>query len=197
MPAEGKVVQVMGAVVDAEFPPDGLPEIYNAVIVHADPKVSADGASSNGAGHEGTAITLEVQQQLGNNWVRCVAMSPTDGLKRGATATDTGKPIAVPVGKETLGRIFNVLGQPIDEKGPVNAEKSYPIHRPAPPLEDQETQPRLFETGIKVIDLIAPFTKGGKVGAFGGAGVGKTVVIMELINNIAKAHGGYSVFAGV
>jgi F-type H+-transporting ATPase subunit beta len=197
MPAEGKVVQVIGAVVDVEFPPDSLPEIYNAVIVHADPRVSAGAAGGNGAAPTGTPITLEVQQQLGNNWVRCVAMSPTDGLKRGATATDTGKPIAVPVGKATLGRIFNVLGQPIDEKGPVNAEKTYPIHRPAPPLEDQETQPRLFETGIKVIDLIAPILRGGKVGAFGGAGVGKTVIIQELIRNIAAEHGGYSVFAGV
>jgi F-type H+-transporting ATPase subunit beta len=195
--AEGRVVEVMGAVVDVEFPPNQLPEIYNAVIIHADAKVSADGAGGNGAGKEGAAITLEVQQQLGNNWVRCVAMSPTDGVKRGSTATDTGKPISVPVGKETLGRIFNVLGQPIDEKGPVNAAMTYPIHRPAPSLEDQETQPRLFETGIKVIDLIAPILRGGKVGAFGGAGVGKTVIIQELIRNIAAEHGGYSVFAGV
>ena len=198
MPAEGKVVQVIGAVVDVEFPPDQLPEIYNAVTIHADTKASADGASSNGQGSgQGEAITLEVQQQLGNNWVRCVAMSPTDGVRRGTVAVDTGQPIAVPVGKATLGRIFNVLGQPIDEKGPANAEKTYPIHREAPSLEDQETQPRLFETGIKVIDLIAPILRGGKVGAFGGAGVGKTVIIQELIRNIAAEHGGYSVFAGV
>ncbi|MFI5268129.1 MAG: F0F1 ATP synthase subunit beta [Chloroflexota bacterium] len=198
MPAEGKVVQVIGAVVDVEFPAHELPEIYNAVIIHADPKVSPDTASSNGhASSEGQAITLEVQQQLGNNWVRCVAMSPTDGVRRGSIATNTGQPISVPVGKATLGRIFNVLGQPIDEKGPVNAEKTYPIHRQAPSLEDQETQPRLFETGIKVIDLIAPILRGGKVGAFGGAGVGKTVIIQELIRNIAAEHGGFSVFAGV
>jgi len=197
MPAKGKVVQVIGPVVDVEFPPDQLPDIYNAVIIHADPKVSNDGASSNGSAGEGTAITLEVQQQLGNNWVRCVAMSPTDGVRRGTEATDTGQAISVPVGKGTLGRIFNVLGQPIDEKGPVYTEKTYPIHRPAPSLADQETQPRLFETGIKVIDLIAPILRGGKVGAFGGAGVGKTVIIQELIRNIAAEHGGYSVFAGV
>src|SRR5579883_610079 len=197
MPGQGTVVQVIGAVVDVEFPPDALPEIYNAVIIHADPKVSAEGASSNGHGSEGEAITLEVQQQLGNNWVRCVAMSPTDGVRRGSAALDTGKPIAVPVGKATLGRIFNVLGQPIDEKGPVQTDTTYPIHRPAPSLEDQETQPRLFETGIKVIDLIAPILRGGKVGAFGGAGVGKTVIIQELIRNIAAEHGGFSVFAGV
>jgi F-type H+-transporting ATPase subunit beta len=196
MPAEGKVVQVIGAVVDVEFPPDQLPEIYNAVIIHADPKVTA-GGSSNGHGGEGPQITLEVQQQLGNNWVRCVAMSPTDGVRRGTVAVDTGKPISVPVGKATLGRIFNVLGEPIDEQGPANAEKTYPIHRDAPSLEDQETQPRLFETGIKVIDLIAPILRGGKVGAFGGAGVGKTVIIQELIRNIAAEHGGFSVFAGV
>src|SRR5713226_4961773 len=197
MPAKGKVVQVIGPVVDVEFPPDQLPDIYNAVTIHADPSASGDGASSNGKGSEGSMITLEVQQQLGNNWVRCISMSPTDGVRRGTVATDSGKPISVPVGKGTLGRIFNVLGEPIDEKGPVESEKSYPIHRPAPSLEDQETQPRLFETGIKVIDLIAPILRGGKVGAFGGAGVGKTVIIQELIRNIAAEHGGYSVFAGV
>lgn len=191
MPATGTVVQVIGAVVDVEFPPDQLPEIYNAVVIHADARMSGD------ASGEGQAITLEVQQQLGNNWVRCVAMSPTDGVRRGSAAVDTGLPISVPVGKATLGRIFNVLGEPIDEKGPANAEKTYPIHRAAPSLEDQETQPRLFETGIKVIDLIAPILRGGKVGAFGGAGVGKTVIIQELIRNIAAEHGGFSVFAGV
>src|SRR6266571_402730 len=132
MPAEGKVVQVLGPVVDVEFPPDQLPDIYNAVIIHADAKVSGADAGSNGSAGEGSAITLEVQQQLGNNWVRCVAMSPTDGVRRGSDALDTGEPISVPVGKNTLGRIFNVLGQPIDEKGPVESEKRYPIHRPAP-----------------------------------------------------------------
>ncbi|MBV8086472.1 MAG: F0F1 ATP synthase subunit beta [Chloroflexi bacterium] len=196
MPGQGKVVQVIGAVVDCVFPAEQLPDIYNALTIKAEGAAAAesDGHSAGGAAAE---ITLEVQQQLGNNWVRCVAMSPTDGVRRGTVATDTGQPIAVPVGPQTLGRMFNVLGQAIDEKGPVNAEKTYPIHRHAPPLEDQETQPRLFETGVKVIDLIAPILRGGKVGAFGGAGVGKTVIIQELIRNIAAEHGGYSVFAGV
>jgi F-type H+/Na+-transporting ATPase subunit beta len=197
MPAQGKVVQVIGAVVDVEFPPNELPDIYNAVIIHADPSVQETVAGSDGHSKEGPRITLEVQQQLGNNWGRCVAMSPTDGVRRGSVAVDTGHPISVPVGKATLGRIFNVLGEAIDQKGPVSTEKTYPIHRPAPPLEDQETQPRIFETGIKVIDLIAPILRGGKVGAFGGAGVGKTVIIQELIRNIAAEHGGFSVFAGV
>ncbi len=196
MAAQGKVVQVIGPVVDIEFPPDQLPAIYNAIIIHAEAQVSGESAGSNGHA-EGPAITLEVQQQLGNNWVRAVAMSSTDGVRRGTIAIDTGAPIKVPVGKATLGRIFNVLGEPIDEKGPVVTEMHYPIHRHAPSLEDQETQPRLFETGIKVIDLIAPILRGGKVGAFGGAGVGKTVIIQELIRNIAAEHGGYSVFAGV
>ena len=144
-----------------------------------------------------TKLTLEVQQHLGDNWVRSVAMSSTEGLKRGLEVSDTGAPISMPVGPGVMGRVFDVTGNPVDERGPVVAEKYYPIHRPAPPLVDQSTSPQLLTTGIKVIDLICPFLKGGKVGAFGGAGVGKTVVIMELINNIAKLHGGVSVFAGV
>ena len=180
---KGKVVQVLGAVVDIEFPPDQIPEIYNAVLTRP------VGAEQD--------LTLEVEQLLGNNWVRCVAMGPTDGLQRGTDAFDTGQPISVPVGDQTLGRIFNVLGQPVDNKpAPKDAPRS-PIHRPAPDLEDQAAGVELFETGIKVIDLICPFMRGGKIGAFGGAGVGKTVIIQELINNIAKAYGGYSVFAGV
>jgi len=142
-------------------------------------------------------LVVEVQLHLGNNWVRCVSMGPTEGLRRGSKAIDLGAPITVPVGEATLGRIFNVLGEPIDDAGPVNAETRYPIHRPAPSLVEQQTAPEVFETGIKVIDLIAPFRKGGKVGVFGGAGVGKTVIIQELINNVAKQHGGRSVFAGV
>lgn len=179
----GHVVQVIGAVVDVSFPPDQLPEIYHALEVER-----PDGQD---------ALILEVQQHLGNDWVRTVAMDTTDGLRRGMKAIDTGAPIAVPVGPSTLGRVFNVLGRPIDEAGPVSAETHYPIHRPAPAFEDQVTQVEVFETGIKVIDLIAPFTKGGKTGIFGGAGVGKTVIIMELIRSIAAEHGGYSVFAGV
>ncbi len=182
----GKIVQIIGPVVDADFSQAGkLPEIYNAIEVNYE---------LNG---ENTKLVLEVQQHLGDGWVRAVAMSTTEGLKRGLPVIDTGKPISVPVGECVLGRIFNVTGDPVDERGPVNATKTYPIHRPAPSLVDQATSAEILETGIKVIDLICPFTKGGKVGAFGGAGVGKTVVIMELINNIAKEHGGYSIFAGV
>jgi F-type H+-transporting ATPase subunit beta len=182
----GKIVQIIGPVVDADFSQAGkLPEIYNAIEVNYE---------LNG---ENTKLVLEVQQHLGDGWVRAVAMSTTEGLKRGLPVIDTGKPISVPVGEGVLGRIFNVTGDPVDERGPVNATKTYPIHRPAPSLVDQATSAEILETGIKVIDLICPFTKGGKVGAFGGAGVGKTVVIMELINNIAKEHGGYSIFAGV
>ncbi len=182
----GTIVQIIGPVVDADFSNAGkLPEIYNALEVTYD---------LNG---ESTKLVLEVQQHLGDGWVRAVAMSTTEGLKRGLRITDTGLPISVPVGEGVLGRIFNVTGTPVDERGPVNAVKTYPIHRPAPSLVDQATSAEILETGIKVIDLICPFTKGGKVGAFGGAGVGKTVVIMELINNIAKEHGGYSIFAGV
>jgi F-type H+-transporting ATPase subunit beta len=180
---KGKVVQVLGAVVDIEFPADQLPAIYNEV------KTRPSGADQD--------LSLEVEQHLGNNWVRCVAMGATDGLQRGVEAYDTGAPISVPVGEQTLGRIFNVLGQPIDNKPQVTDTLRYPIHRHAPTLEDQSSTVEVLETGIKVIDLIAPFMKGGKVGAFGGAGVGKTVIIQELINNIAKVHGGYSVFAGV
>jgi F-type H+/Na+-transporting ATPase subunit beta len=180
--ATGKVVEVVGPVVDVEFPPDEMPEIHNAVEITMP---------------DGNALIAEVQQHLGNNWVRAVAMSSTDGLRRGTEARDTGAPITVPVGPAALGRIFNVLGQPVDGKGPVTAEQHYPIHRPAPDLEDQEVRPQVFETGMKVVDLIAPFRKGGKIGVFGGAGVGKTVIIMELIRNVAEEHSGYSVFAGV
>jgi len=180
--ATGKVVEVIGAVIDIEFPAEQMPEIYNAV------EIPMDG---------GTPLIAEVQQHLGNNWVRAVAMSSTDGLRRGTDAVDTGGPITVPVGPPALGRIFNVLGQPVDGKGPVEATTRYPIHRPAPSLTDQEVRPEVFETGMKVIDLVAPFRKGGKIGVFGGAGVGKTVIIMELIRNVAEEHSGYSVFAGV
>ncbi len=178
---KGTVVQVLGAVVDVEFPQDKLPEIYNAVLTRP-------------AGAE-QDLTLEVEQHLGNNWVRCVAMGSTDGLQRGVEAIDTGASITVPVGAMTLGRIFNVLGQPIDNKPDVPDAPRLPIHRLAPDLEDQAATIEVFETGIKVIDLICPFMRGGKIGTFGGAGVGKTVIIKELINNIAKAYGGYSVFA--
>jgi F-type H+-transporting ATPase subunit beta len=181
----GKIVQVIGPVVDVEFSDGHLPELYNALTV--DYEVNGKPAK----------LTLEVQQHLGEGWVRAVAMSLAEGLKRGNEVHDTGAAISVPVGEGVLGRIFNVLGEPTDERGPVTFTKRYPIHRPAPALIDQDTRSEVLETGIKVIDLICPFTKGGKVGAFGGAGVGKTVVIMELINNIAKVHGGYSVFAGV
>src|SRR6202162_5194199 len=180
---KGKIVQVLGAVVDIEFPPDHLPEIYNEV-------------QTRPVGSE-QVLSLEVEQQLGNNWVRCVAMGSTDGLQRGIDAIDMGASISVPVGPKTLGRIFNVLGEPIDNKPDVPDAPRRPIHREAPTLEDQSASVEVFETGIKVIDLICPFMKGGKIGAFGGAGVGKTVIIQELINNIAKGHGGYSVFAGV
>jgi F-type H+-transporting ATPase subunit beta len=180
---KGKIVQVLGAVVDIEFPPDHLPEIYNEV------QTQLEGSDQ--------ILSLEVEQQLGNNWVRCVAMGSTDGLQRGIDVTDMGAPISVPVGPKTLGRIFNVLGQAVDNKPEVTDAPRLPIHRAAPSLEDQAANIEVFETGIKVIDLICPFMKGGKIGAFGGAGVGKTVIIQELINNIAKGHGGYSVFAGV
>jgi len=181
---KGKIVQVIGPVVDVEFP-EPLPAIYNALTV-----------DYTMLGNP-TKLTLEVQQHLGDNWVRAVAMSSTEGLKRGFDVTDTGSAISMPVGEAVMGRVFNVVGEPVDEQGPVKPDKYYPIHRPAPPLVDQSTSPQVLTTGIKVIDLVCPFLKGGKVGAFGGAGVGKTVVIMELINNIAKLHGGVSVFAGV
>jgi F-type H+-transporting ATPase subunit beta len=180
---QGKIVQIMGAVVDIEFPPDHLPKIYDELHMR-----------NQTTGEE---LALEVEQHQGNNWVRCVAMGPTEGLQRGDKVTALGHPISVPVGPQTLGRIFNVLGQPIDNQGELPDAPTLPIHRPAPALEDQRKGMEMLETGIKVIDLISPFLKGGKVGAFGGAGVGKTIIIQELINNIAVNHGGYSVFAGV
>jgi len=180
--AEGRIVQVLGGVVDVEFPAENLPEVYEAV------NVPRDGMDT---------LVLEVQKHLGNSWVRCVAMDSTDGLQRGRSAESTGAPITVPVGPTTLGRVFDVLGNPVDKLGPVEAETHYPIHRQAPPFADQSTRVEVFETGVKVIDLIAPFTKGGKTGIFGGAGVGKTVIIMELIRSIATVHQGNSVFAGV
>ncbi len=185
--ATGKVIQITGPVIDVEFPPGELPGIYNALEIKRQTKA---------AGADDT-LTVEVQQHLGNNWVRTVAMSTTDGLSRGMDARDTGGPISVPVGEVTLGRVFDVLGRPIDGKGAVKAKETLPIHREAPAFEEMETESQVFETGIKVIDLIAPFKRGGKVGVFGGAGVGKTVIIQELIRNIAQEHGGYSVFAGV
>src|SRR3982750_1941580 len=180
----GRIVQVVGPVVDVAFP-DVLPALSNALTVEYT------------VANQPAKLTLEVQQHLGDGWVRTISMSGTEGLKRGYEAVDTGSPISVPVGEGVRGRVFDVTGNPVDERGPVKAEKYYPIHRPPPPLTDQSTSPQVLTTGIKVIDLICPFLKGGKVGAFGGAGVGKTVVIMELINNIAKLHGGVSVFAGV
>jgi F-type H+-transporting ATPase subunit beta len=183
----GTIVQIIGPVVDADFSEsDAMPSIYDAL--HVDFELE---------GRDSKKLTLEVQQHLGGGWVRAIAMSSTEGLKRGMSITNTAAPISVPVGECVLGRVFNVTGDPVDERGPVNAEKRYPIHRKAPTLIEQDTSASILETGIKVIDLICPFSKGGKVGAFGGAGVGKTVVIMELINNIAKGHGGYSLFAGV
>ena len=182
----GKITQIIGPVIDAEFSAGKMPRIYNALKV----------TGKNGAGQE-VAVTCEVQQLLGDNKVRAVAMSGTDGLIRGMDVADTGKPISVPVGKATLGRIFNVLGETVDNKGPVNTDETSPIHRPAPKLTDLETKPKVFETGIKVVDLLTPYRQGGKIGLFGGAGVGKTVIMMELINNIAIQHGGVSVFGGV
>ncbi len=182
----GSVTQIIGPVVDVEFSGGKLPEIYNALIV----------SGKNESGQE-LRVVCEVQQLLGDNRVRAVAMSSTDGLVRGMAALDTGAPISVPVGKATLGRIFNVLGEPIDEMGAVEAEERSPIHRPSPAFTNLETKPSTFETGIKVIDLLAPYRRGGKIGLFGGAGVGKTVLIQELINNIAKKHSGVSVFGGV
>jgi F-type H+-transporting ATPase subunit beta len=187
--ATGKVIQITGPVIDVEFPPGDLPNIYNALEIQRPPKEGVTG--------DDATLVVEVQQHLGNNWVRAVAMSTTDGLARGLDAVDTGAAITVPVGAATLGRVFDVLGHPIDGKGEVKAEKSLPIHREPPPFDQMETEAQVFETGIKVIDLIAPFRRGGKVGVFGGAGTGKTVIIQELIRNIAAEHGGYSVFAGV
>lgn len=179
--SKGKVVQVLGTVVDVEFPQDELPTILNSIEVD----------------HDGEKLVLEVAQHIGNRWTRCIAMGATDGLARGAAVTDSGAPISVPVGDGTLGRLFNVLGEPLDNLGDVPSEEQWPLHRSAPTFEEQDSSTEILETGIKVLDLVTPFTKGGKVGAYGGAGVGKTVVIMELIRNIATEHSGTSVFAGV
>jgi len=179
--AKGKIVQVIGTVIDVEFPPDALPKLFNALEI----------STPQGK------ITLEVQDHIGNNWVRCLSLAPAEGLARGTDVTDTGAPISVPVGRGCLGRLFDVTGTAIDNVGEVKATARWPIHRAPPSFQDQETSPQLLETGLKVIDLVAPFSKGGKVGAYGGAGVGKTVIIQELIRNIATEHGGFSVFAGV
>jgi F-type H+/Na+-transporting ATPase subunit beta len=185
----GKIVQVIGPVVDVEFEPGKLPAIYSALEV--------PGAGSTDIFAYSAKLVLEVAQHLGESQVRSVAMAATDGLTRGMPVVDTGQPITIPVGKETLGRIINITGEPVDKLGPIKAGKTYPIHREAPAFDQQSTKVEMFETGIKVVDLLEPYTKGGKTGLFGGAGVGKTVLIMELINNIAKQHGGISVFAGV
>jgi len=177
----GKVVQVIGPVIDIKFDSDSLPNLYNAININMGDR----------------ELVAEVEQHVGDDIVRTIAMSATEGLKRGMDAVDTGNPITVPVGEEVLGRLFNVLGEPIDNCGEVNIKEKYPIHRPAPSFKDQAVEPEMFETGIKVVDLLAPYQKGGKIGLFGGAGVGKTVLIQELINNIAKEHGGLSVFTGV
>lgn len=177
----GKVVQIIGPVIDIKFDTESLPNIYNAIEIKMD----------------GRVIIAEVEQHIGDDIVRAIAMESTEGLKRGVNAIDTGKPVQVPVGKQVLGRLFNVLGHTMDEKGPIESEEYYTIHRPAPTFEEQSVEPEMFETGIKVIDLIAPYQRGGKIGLFGGAGVGKTVLIQELINNIAREHGGLSVFTGV
>ncbi len=184
--AKGKITQIIGPIVDVQFPPNDLPEIYTALQV-TNPSIN----------DKPWNLIIEVAQHLGESTVRCVAMDSSDGLVRGTEVANTGAPIQVPVGKEVLGRIINVVGAPVDEMGPVNAKKTYPIHRAAPAFIDQSASVQTFETGIKVIDLMAPYSKGGKIGLFGGAGVGKTVLIMELINNVATHHGGFSVFAGV
>lgn len=184
---EGRIVQIIGPVVDAEFPEGKLPSVLNELRI---PRTSPETGKQD-------ELVCEVQQHIGESRVRAVAMDSTDGLVRGMKVLDTGSPIQVPVGPEVLGRLINVVGEPIDEKGPITSKKKYPIHRPAPPFADYSTKREMFETGIKIIDLIEPYTRGGKTGLFGGAGVGKTVTITELINNIAKQHGGYSVFAGV
>ena len=178
---KGSIVQIIGTVVDVEFPPDDLPSVYNGLELD----------------NSGEKLVLEVEQHIGNNWVRCLAMGPTEGLTRGTEVVDTGEPISVPVGSASLGRLFNVTGDPLDGLGEVKAEERWPIHRQPPSFDEQETEASMLETGIKVLDLIAPFTRGGKIGAYGGAGVGKTVIIQELIRNIATEHEGYSVFAGV
>ena len=182
----GKITQVLGAVIDVEFPDGHLPPIYNAIKV-----------SNKAIDDREWNLVVEVAQHLGENTVRCIAMDSTEGLVRGMDAMDTGTGISVPVGEKTLGRILNVVGEPVDEGAPIEAEQRLPIHREAPPFVDQATQVQAFETGIKVVDLLAPYAQGGKIGLFGGAGVGKTVILMELINNLAMKHGGYSVFGGV
>ncbi len=179
--ATGKVVQVIGTVVDVQFPPNQLPALFNAIEINTGEN----------------KMVLEVQEHVGNNWVRCLSFSPTEGLQRGIEAVDTGAPLRVPVGRKTLGRLFDVMGNPLDRMGDVGAEEMWGIHRTPPTIEEQATKTEVLETGLKVIDLVAPFTKGGKVGAYGGAGVGKTVIIQELIRNIATEHGGFSVFAGI
>src|SRR5579875_964943 len=185
MDNQGQITQVLGNVVDIQFG-DKLPAIFNALRV-----------SNPALGDKPGNLVLEVAQHLGENTVRCIAMDSTEGLVRGMTATDTGSPMSVPVGPATLGRLLNVIGEPVDEAGPIDRARSMPIHRPAPAFDEQATEVEIFETGIKVVDLICPYARGGKIGLFGGAGVGKTVTIMELINNVAKQHGGVSVFAGV
>ena len=181
--ADGRIVQIVGAVIDVEFPTGDLPALYNALEIEETDRTGR--------------VVIEVEQHTGDRRVRCVSMRPTEGLRRGAVVRDTGAPIQVPVGAETLGRVFDVVGEPVDGKGPVEASAYYPIHRAAPAFTDQSTTAEVFATGVKVIDLIAPFTRGGKTGVFGGAGVGKTIVIMEMINNIAVQYGGYSIFCGV
>ncbi|MFL5272484.1 MAG: F0F1 ATP synthase subunit beta, partial [Anaeromyxobacteraceae bacterium] len=182
----GRITQVIGPVVDVEFPAGALPEVYTALAI-----------TNPGIDERADNLTVEVAAHLGENTARCVAMDSTDGLVRGMAVKNTGSPITMPVGKAVLGRILNVVGDPVDERGPVNAAKRLPIHRPPPTLVEQNVKIEAFETGIKVIDLLAPYLRGGKIGLFGGAGVGKTVLLMELVNNVAKARGGFSVFAGV
>ena len=179
--ANGKIVQIIGTVVDVEFPPNELPDIYNALELELD----------------GQRLVLEVEQHVGNNWVRCLALGDTGGLARGTEVADTGDPVLVPVGKPSLGRLFNVVGETIDNLGPIETSEMWPIHRPPPRFEEQSRSTEVLETGIKVFDLMTPFAKGGKIGAYGGAGVGKTIIITELIRNIAQEHSGVSVFAGV
>ncbi|HEY4492483.1 MAG TPA: F0F1 ATP synthase subunit beta, partial [Acidobacteriota bacterium] len=182
----GSIVQIIGPVVDVQFESEELPEIYNAIRIYDE---SAHGEVKD--------ITAEVEQHLGENRVRAISMQPTEGLIRGMKTYDTGKPITIPVGRSTLGRVMNVLGQPVDQGGPIEATTFYPIHRRAPTVDQQDTTLQILETGIKVVDLLEPYLKGGKIGLFGGAGVGKTVIIQELIHNIATKHGGFSVFSGV
>src|SRR5579864_5580578 len=183
----GRVIQITGPAIDVQFAEGKLPPIYEAL------RITSEGFDIG----EPLNVVVEVQQHLGEGRVRCIAMEATEGMVRGMKAIDLGGPIAIPVGKGTLGRVMNVIGEPVDQLGPIASTKRMPIHRPAPAFDEQSTKAEMFETGVKVIDLIQPFMKGGKIGLFGGAGVGKTVIIQELINNVAKQHGGYSVFAGV